>query len=280
MDRDSCGLRFTEGSEGVLDHAFRLGHQYDSGDYYCVLARSEHGLIPGKARHRGDMCWYPYGGQEHECDDFEWISSNGQGVMIRPTRGEGEDPPEGALRIGVQDDDEYYVVIAHTEDGDIPGKSKDGICWYPFGGEERNADEFSYVIARHGILHDGAQIHLESQHGGNIRVTEDNEVDGSGGNGRWATFIVQRNEHDGTVRLQNFRRKRRFLAIKKSGLTTGAGGRYCVFRPNFHRDGTVSFMSVNFPGRHIGINDDQSARDPKQTWTGINARFNIIQDEE
>ena len=29
-------------------------------------------------------------------------------------------------------------------------------------------------------LYDGARIHLESQHGGCVRVTEDNEVDGSG----------------------------------------------------------------------------------------------------
>ena len=41
MDRDSCGLRFTEACDGMLDHAFRLGHQYDSGDYYCILAKTE-----------------------------------------------------------------------------------------------------------------------------------------------------------------------------------------------------------------------------------------------
>ena len=45
-----------------------------------------------------------------------------------------------------QDDDEYYVVVAHTEEGDVPGKSKNGKCWYSFGGEEKNADHFSYVV--------------------------------------------------------------------------------------------------------------------------------------
>merc|ERR1719370_1403117 len=63
--------------------------------------------------------------------------------------------------------------------------------------------------------------------------------------------------------LQNLNKPHRFLAIKKGGLTTGSGGRNCVFRPNFHKNGTVTFMSVNFPGRHIGINDDQTARNPK-----------------
>jgi len=284
MDRDNSGLRFSEGCDGVLDHAFRLGHQYDSGDYYCVLARSDNGLIPGKAKPNGDKCWYPYGGEEHECEDFEWISSNGHGVMIRPTLGEEEEAPQGALKLGSQDDDEYYVVVAHTEEGDVPGKSKNGKCWYSFGGEEKNADHFSYVVVRFGIggtvpMYDGARIHLESQHehGGTVRVNEEDEVDGEGGHGSWATYIVQRNEHDGTVRLQNDNKPHRFLAIKKTGLTTGAGGRNCVFRPNFHKNGTVSFMSVNFPGRHIGINDDQTARNPKNTGTGLNARFNILE---
>ena len=48
-----------------------------------------------------------------------------------------------------EDDGEaYYVTVAHTEEGDVPGKGKDGKCWYSFGGEERRAEEFSYVICR------------------------------------------------------------------------------------------------------------------------------------
>lgn len=282
--RDDCGLRFSDACDGCHDHAFRLGHQFDSGDYYCVLAKSEFGVIPGKGKPGNDSCWFPYGGEEHSCDDFEWISSNGQGVMLRPSRGEGEDIPDGALALGFQEDDgeNYYVVVAHTEEGDIPGKGKDGKCWYSFGGEERRAEDFSYVISRghERTLYDGVRIHLESQHGGNIRVNGDNEIDGHGGNGHWATFIVQRNDHDGTVRLQNEHRPDRFIAIRKKGLTTGSGGRYCVFKPNYHKNGTVSFASVNFPGRHIGINDDKEARDPKQTGTGINARFNVILKED
>lgn len=278
MDRDSCGLRFNSAGDGCRDHAFRLGHQLDSGDYYCVLANTEHGIIPGKAKPYGDMCWFPYGGEEHEHDDFEWISSNGQGILLRPPTGDGE-APEGALKLGSQDDDEYYVVVAHTEHGDIPAKGKEGRCWYPFGGEEQNADDFSYVVVRgHDRLYDGARIQLQSlhDHEGTVRVNEDDEVDGNGGGGSWATYDVIYNEQDGTVKLRNENKPHRFLAIKKHGLTTGAGGRYCAFRPNFHKNATVSFASVNFPNRHIGINDDQTARDPKHTGTGRNARFNII----
>ena len=44
----------------------------------------------------------------------------------------------------------------------------------------------SHISVRFGIggeapLYDGARIHLESQHGGNVRVNEDDEVDGHGG---------------------------------------------------------------------------------------------------
>ena len=34
---------------------------------------------------------------------------------------------------------------------------------------------------------------------------------------------------------------------------------------------------TNFP---TGINDDQTARNPKQTGTGINARFNILPSDQ
>ena len=51
-----------------------------------------------------------------------------------------------APQLNLQDDDEYYVVVAHTEEGDIPGKAKEGKCWYSFGGEEHRAEDFSYVI--------------------------------------------------------------------------------------------------------------------------------------
>merc|ERR1719312_327727 len=123
MDRDGCGLRFAGACEGSHDHSFRLGHQYDSGDYYCVLAHTDEGVIPGKAKPGNPECWYPYGGEERCTDNFEWVSSNGHSVLLRPAL-EGCDPPESALCLGSQDDGEYYMVVAHTDEGDIPGKSK------------------------------------------------------------------------------------------------------------------------------------------------------------
>ena len=45
---DTCGMRISEAGDGCLDHAFKLGYQPDSGDYYCVLAKSDDGIIPGE----------------------------------------------------------------------------------------------------------------------------------------------------------------------------------------------------------------------------------------
>ena len=36
------------------------------------------------------------------------------------------------------------------------------------------------------MLHDGAMVHLESQHGGNVRVSGDDEVNG---HGKWAKLL-------------------------------------------------------------------------------------------
>ena len=278
---DNCGMQMVESCEACPDSSFRLGYQPDSGDYYCVLARSEDGLVPGKAQVDGEKCWYSWGGEEKECEEFYWIRSHGHTVLARPNYSldDGE-VPFGALNLGQQEDGEYFVAIAHTDDGDVPGKARDGTCWYPFGGEEKNADVFSYVIARCGMLYDGARIQLGSQFGGNLRVNEDFEVDGFGEDWERATFIVLRNESDGTVRLQNEHWPTKFLAIRKDGLTTGSGGRYCVFQPICHKDGTVSFMSTNFPGRHVGLNEDRMPTDPKYTQADMSARFYISEKED
>jgi len=36
--------------------------------------------------------------------------------------------------------------IAHTQHGDIPGKAKDGTCWYPYGGGEHTTSNFSWIV--------------------------------------------------------------------------------------------------------------------------------------
>merc|ERR1712012_718432 len=90
------------------------GYQTDGAGYlWCAVANTEHGRIPGKAKE--GICWYPYGGQEHTTDDFDY-------VRVR------------RLKHSPQ-----------TEHDKIPGKAKDGECWYPYGGEEHSTRNFKYA---------------------------------------------------------------------------------------------------------------------------------------
>jgi len=40
--------------------------------------------------------------------------------------------------------------IAHTAQGDIPGKAKDGNCWYAYGGKEISTTNFSWLVISRG----------------------------------------------------------------------------------------------------------------------------------
>jgi len=57
-----------------------------------------------------------------------------------------DSPPANALNIGYQDDSgEYHVAVANTEWGRIPGKARNGTCWYSYWGKEYESDDFDYI---------------------------------------------------------------------------------------------------------------------------------------
>merc|ERR1711907_182896 len=100
----------------------------------CAIANTEWGRIPGKAK--DGVCWFPYGGREHETTDFEYYPVN---TKTRRPRGEHHCEDENG---------HYYCAIAKTKWGKIPGKTKDGQCWYPYGGKEHVTEDFKYVRVR------------------------------------------------------------------------------------------------------------------------------------
>ena len=53
------------------------------------------------------------------------------------------------MRLGYQYNDagRLYLGVANTQWGTIPGKAKDGSCWYPYGGEEHKTSDFSWPCA-------------------------------------------------------------------------------------------------------------------------------------
>jgi len=123
------------------EDAIRAGHQNDGAEYlWCVVGHGPHGDVPGKGK--DNTCWYPYGGSEVVTQDFSWIVS----TVWRLEK--GGVPPLNAILSGHQNDGagDLWAVVAHTPHGDIPGKAKDNICWYPYAGKEELTHDFSWVV--------------------------------------------------------------------------------------------------------------------------------------
>jgi len=62
--------------------------------------------------------------------------------------------PQNAVSCGHQNDGSgtLYAAVAHTDHGNIPAKAKGNSCWYPYGGEEKITNNFSYVTAKNWKL--------------------------------------------------------------------------------------------------------------------------------
>jgi len=116
------------------------GHQPNFGPLWCAVAHCQHGTVPGKAS--GNQCWYPYGGHEHSVNDFSWVDVPGH-QLVRNTGSQ----PHNAIVAGRQNDGAIVcIAIAHTPQGNIPGKAMGNNCWYSFGGAEVATHDFSWVV--------------------------------------------------------------------------------------------------------------------------------------
>lgn len=118
------------------------GNQTDGyGVLWSAVANTPHGTIPGKAK--DGTCWYPYGGKEHLTKDFSWITC---GRPVEMIWNGGPVPPQ-AIQCGVQTDGcgNLYAAVAETKWGRIPGKAKDGTCWYSYGGKEHHTKDFHWL---------------------------------------------------------------------------------------------------------------------------------------
>lgn len=102
--------------------------------HYCGVAHTPWGRIPGKVK--GNTCWYPYAGKEHTTDQFELIDA----------RGVSKQPGPVAHGRQLNEVGDIWCALATTGWGLIPGKAKDGVCWYPYGGKEHISTSFNYVI--------------------------------------------------------------------------------------------------------------------------------------
>ena len=129
-------------SSSPPENGLKLGKQRWE-DMWVAIANTEWGTIPGKANKDG-TCWYPYNNTEHRTShEFAYVTS------IRPTKlVKSYTPPPLAILSGYQNDGAgyFYAAVADTDSGTIPGKARNGVCWYPYGGGEHKTINFSYVV--------------------------------------------------------------------------------------------------------------------------------------
>ena len=65
----------------------------------------------------------------------------------------GGSPPPNALKLARQHNEgDHWTAVAHTPQGDIPGKSVGNTCWYPYGGKENTTANFSWVVPGSPVL--------------------------------------------------------------------------------------------------------------------------------
>jgi len=134
------GLLVKNDGINVPKGAVSIGEQIDAGHLYAVIAHTQWGDIPGKAQ--GNNCWFSYGGEEVYTTDFSWIVGNGSGS------GDGAyPPPDNALPLGLQNDGTgiWWVAVAHSQWGGIPGKAQGNTCLFPYGGKEHQTNDFMWV---------------------------------------------------------------------------------------------------------------------------------------
>ena len=110
---------------------------------YAVVAHTEWGSIPGQAT-ANHTCFFGYGGKEHSTKDFSWVCSYHHQLKSNPSATERQH----CLCVGNVRDaaGQLWVVVAHTKRGDIPGKGRDGECWFTIDGKEERTQEFSYLV--------------------------------------------------------------------------------------------------------------------------------------
>ena len=105
-----------------------------SNPLWCCIANCDEGKIPGKVAVGADTCYYAYGGEEKQSNDFKVIRS-----------GKFSKEPVGRAHGKQHDGEKTWCAIANTQWGRIPGKANHDTCWYPYDGEEHKTDNFWFV---------------------------------------------------------------------------------------------------------------------------------------
>jgi len=149
------GHALVQNQGGPPPNAAALGRQNDCGTVWPVIANTPHGTIPGKAI--GNNAWYPYGGAEHTTSDFSWIVHSHYLAHVRqhPQPSAWSGAPHGRQN----DAGDVFCIIAHTPQGNIPGKAIGTNAWYPYGGKEHTTGDFSWIVGQAHLVKTNNPLH-------------------------------------------------------------------------------------------------------------------------
>ena len=128
------------------------------------------------------------------------------------------------------------------------------------------------MAALHG---EGNIVRLVSCASGQSLRIRNGNVEGNGGQGDFAKFIVhKRGAH---VMLQSWKESH-YVAIREGRLTTGTGGPWCEFKvqSSNHAPGSaICLESVKLPGQHVGVLPSGDTKAPGNTGRGPHGSFTV-----
>eukprot|EP01092_Planopodium_desertum_P010690 TRINITY_DN4790_c0_g1_i3.p1 TRINITY_DN4790_c0_g1~~TRINITY_DN4790_c0_g1_i3.p1 ORF type:complete len:265 (-),score=54.54 TRINITY_DN4790_c0_g1_i3:70-864(-) len=121
-----------------------------------------------------------------------------------------------------------------------------------------------------GVFTTGNRIFLTSiATGKTLRINPDGSVDGNGGHGPLAQFLVEREGE--YLKLSVSGKYLRIVDNDLNGL--GTGGEYTLFRIHSHGSEVYSFESARYPGQYVGVLPSGIRKPPNQTATGPHGQF-------
>ena len=117
------------------------------------------------------------------------------------------------------------------------------------------------------MLTAGKVVHLKCiSTGKNLRLRQDGNVDGQGGNGEPATWIVS--PSNGHIRFQNKHAPDRYLALRDGQLTFGPGGQWTELIVQPVGNDVIVLRGAYGQGG-VGIFPDGSTKPPMQVGEGL-----------
>eukprot|EP01104_Vermistella_antarctica_P021294 TRINITY_DN9534_c0_g1_i1.p2 TRINITY_DN9534_c0_g1~~TRINITY_DN9534_c0_g1_i1.p2 ORF type:complete len:148 (-),score=38.45 TRINITY_DN9534_c0_g1_i1:123-527(-) len=122
----------------------------------------------------------------------------------------------------------------------------------------------------------GATIQLKSKASGKfLRIKDDGSVDGNGGHGPFAKFVVVRDGVPHGFKLRNVKNPHHYLRVTQDKKLDGkgGGGKWCEFKKERVEKGVFRIIPVHNSCCKVGILPDGCPKAPHDVGDGPHGRF-------